>query len=56
MKTFLVQRWPALVLAVALASVMLAAQVSILNTEPFPPGELEARAAALQAARDGAQP
>ncbi|MHB0973204.1 MAG: hypothetical protein ACYC0P_03065 [Thiobacillus sp.] len=51
MKTFLVQHWPTLVLAVALGGVLLAAQIAIFNTPPLPAADLESRAAALQAAR-----
>lgn len=55
MKTFFVNWWPALAVAVVLAGVLVAAQISILNTQPLPPGELESRATALQSARDSAR-
>ncbi|MHB1351735.1 MAG: hypothetical protein ACYCWA_00305 [Thiobacillus sp.] len=49
----LIRHWPAATLAAALLLALLAAQVSIFNTEPMPPGELDARLAQLQAAREG---
>lgn len=55
-KACLTQHWPALAVTAALLLALLAAQIAIFNTPPMAAGELESRAAALQAARDGAQP
>lgn len=48
----LAKHWPALAVGAALLLTLLAAQIAIFNTEPMPAGDLESRAAALQAARD----
>lgn len=45
--------WPAVALTAALLLALLAAQVSIFNTEPMPAAELDARLAELQNARAG---
>lgn len=53
MKAFLRQHWTTLALTGALLAALLAAQVSIFNTQPLTVADLESRAAALQAARVG---